>query len=263
MFVRSSESEANKYLAPRNSQQDNREHMDNNKNLFSSEVSQINERYKRREKIQEAALYHPLSPYVFMVLQELDRALYRWVHRANIMPVADKKVLEIGCGTGSNLLRLIGMGFSPESMTANELSHERAAEARNRLPEVVKVIPGDAMDLNLPQEAFDVVLQSTVFTSILDDSFKKALANKIWSFVKPGGGVLWYDFIYNNPRNPDVKGIGASEIQRLFPNSDIKTWRITLAPPVGRQVTRSFQKLYHVFNAFPFLRTHLLCWIEK
>ena len=22
----------------------------------------------------------------------------------------------------------------------------------------------------------------------------------MWALVKPGGGVLWYDFVYNNPR---------------------------------------------------------------
>ena len=25
--------------------------------------------------------------------------------------------------------------------------------------------------------------------------------------LAPGGGVLWYDFTVNNPRNPDVRGV--------------------------------------------------------
>jgi hypothetical protein len=24
----------------------------------------------------------------------------------------------------------------------------------------------------------------------------------MWALTKPGGGILWYDFVYDNPRNP-------------------------------------------------------------
>ncbi len=228
-----------------------------------TEVQQIHDRYERRKQIPESTLYHPLSPYVFMVLQELDRALFRWVHQCKLMPVSEKRVLEIGCGSGSNLLRLINMGFRPQNMVANELSQERAANARLRLPDAVKVLPGDALKIDEPQESFDIVLQSTVFTSILRDDFQHALAKRMWDLVAPGGGVLWYDFKYNNPRNPDVRGIPTAKLRKLFPMADIKTWNLTLAPPLGRVVTRKNTFLYHVFNSVPLLRTHVLSWIKK
>ena len=31
----------------------------------------------------------------------------------------------------------------------------------------------------------------------------------MWAAVKPGGGVLWYDFTVDNPRNADVRGVPA------------------------------------------------------
>ncbi len=40
-------------------------------------------------------------------------------------------------------------------------------------------------------------------------------------------------------------------------------WRLTLAPPVSRRVSRFHESLYTVCNAFPFLRTHILCWLKK
>ena len=89
------------------------------------------------------------------------------------------------------------------------------------------------------------------------------LAEKIFDLVKPGGGILWYDFIYNNPNNNDVKGISKRSIKNLFPDTKIYFRKITLAPPLSRIVARVNPSLYYFFNFFPFLRTHLLCWIQK
>jgi hypothetical protein len=97
----------------------------------------------------------------------------------------------------------------------------------------------------------------------LDHGFRKKLADRMWALAKPGGGVLWYDFIYDNPRNPDVKGISVSEIRDLFPAGNPKGWRLTLAPPISRFVTKIHPGCYTFFNMFPFLRTHVLCWIRK
>ena len=89
------------------------------------------------------------------------------------------------------------------------------------------------------------------------------MAYRLWLLTNRGGGILWYDFIYNNPRNPDVRGVPLRRIRALFPEGKIHHWKLTLAPPISRRVTRLHPSLYHVFNLFPFLRTHLLCWIQK
>lgn len=101
-----------------------------------------------------------------------------------------------------------------------------------------------------------------VFTSILDKEFKEALATRIWSLIKPGGGLLWYDFSFNNTLNPDVKGIKFRELQQMFVDSEITRWRITLAPPLARMI-KGYAPLYNFLNLFPLLRTDLLCWIRK
>ena len=74
---------------------------------------------------------------------------------------------------------------------------------------------------------------------------------------------MWYDFIYDNPKNKDVNGIPLKEIKELFPEAKIQYWSLTLAPPISRLITKIHPSLYNIFNAFPFLRTHILCWIEK
>jgi SAM-dependent methyltransferase len=132
-----------------------------------------------------------------MVFREKYVALCDLLRESGLSPLDEKTIFEIGCGSGKNLLLFILLGFQPKNILANDLLAERATQAGRNLPCLVRVIQGDASKLDLPPESFDVVFQSTVFTSILDDAFQEKLANRMWSWVKPGGGVLWYDFIYN------------------------------------------------------------------
>jgi SAM-dependent methyltransferase len=228
-----------------------------------SEIDQVRERYARREKTARHSLYGPFMASTYMPDQERTRALIAWVNECSIAPVERRKVLEIGCGTGVNLLQFLSFGFSPENLVGNELLEDRIAIARKRLPAALALHSGDAIGLQLPQESFDVVLQSTVFTSILDSAFKRQLAEKMWSLVRPGGGVLWYDFMFDNPRNRDVQGVSLAEIDKLFPVRANWMRRITLAPPIARTVTRIHPSLYTLVNLVPWLRTHCLCWIQK
>jgi hypothetical protein len=109
----------------------------------------------------------------------------------------------------------------------------------------------------------DLVLQSTVFSSLLDDAFQQRLAHTMWQWLKPGGAVLWYDFTVNNPRNPDVRGVPLRRVQALFPQGRITHRRVTLAPPLARAVCALHPALYGVFNVLPLLRTHVLAWVHK
>lgn len=226
------------------------------------EIEQIKNSYRAR-KGKYLNKYSMLDPFVYMSEQEKERKIIHWIKWVGLEPVETKKVLEIGCGSGKNLLELIRLGFKPENIIGNELLEDRAELARRILPSATKIICGDASSLNLANNSFDVIIQSTVFTSILGDAFKKRLAERVWELLKPGGGILWYDFIYNNPKNHDVKGIPIKEIKELFPHGSIKVWRVTLPPPIGRVVTKIHPGLYNFFNLFPFFRTHVLCWIEK
>jgi SAM-dependent methyltransferase len=198
-----------------------------------------------------------------MSVQEQERALIHWIRACGIAPVAEKRLLEIGCGAGSNLLHLLLLGFAPENLVGNELLPERATIARKRLPEAVRLWTGDAAEISPDAGPFDIVFQSTVFTSLLDDAFQERLAERMWAMVKPGGGILWYDFLFNNPNNPDVRGVPMKRIRVLFPQGRLRAWRLTLAPPISRRVTKVHPILYTLFNRLPFLRTHTLCWIAK
>ena len=105
------------------------------------------------------------------------------------------------------------------------------------------------------------VLAFTLFSSLLDARFRTALAQQMWQWVAPGGGVLVYDFVVNNPRNSDVQGMPLAEVRRLFPQARLHSRRITLAPPVARRLPRSL--VAPCASLLPFLRTHRLTWAVK
>jgi SAM-dependent methyltransferase len=227
-----------------------------------AETDLVKERYKRR-RAGSQSLWEGLTPAVLLPLQEKERALARWVTECAIGPLDDTTLLDVGCGNGDDLLQLIRFGFEPANLSGIELLDDRAQAARRRLPAGVAVIAGDAASAALPDGGFKVVMQSTVFTSILDDVFQRTLANEMWRLVAPGGGVLWIDFVYDNPRNPDVRGVKLDRVRELFPNSPARVWRVGLAPPIARAVTRVHPSLYGALNILPFLRTHIVAWIPK
>jgi ubiquinone/menaquinone biosynthesis C-methylase UbiE len=158
---------------------------------------------------------------------------------------------------------MIRLGFRPENLTGNELLPGRLAITRLRLPSGVKLVSGDAREIAVEPGSFDIVYQSMAFTSILDDAFQQDLAAGMWTLVKPGGGILWYDFLYKHPNNPDVRAMPLQRVRKLFPEGSLTSWRVTLAPPISRRVTQIHPSLYAAFNTVPLLRTHVLCWIRK
>ncbi len=227
------------------------------------ETELVKERYARRGIAAVAGRYSMLSPEVWMRVQERQRALIDLLKRHAMRPVGELEVLEIGCGDGANLLELIQLGFDPANLAGNDLLPERVARARHNLPSSIRIDEGDAGGLELPPASLDIVYQSTVFSSLLDDEFQARLAELMWTWIKPGGGILWYDFTFDNPANPDVRGVGISRIRQLFPGGRFDLRRVTLAPPLGRRICSIHPALYTWFNLLPFLRTHVFGWIGK
>lgn len=207
--------------------------------------------------------YSPLNASTYLSEQEKERALIKLFKKEKLEPLKNKRLLEIGCGSGTNLLQFIRFGFQPANLFANDLIVERINEAKRRLPSQVSFYVGDILNQSFEEESFDIVFQSMVFSSILDAEFKAQVAKKMWNWIKPNGGILWYDFIYDNPKNIDVKGIGLKEIKKLFSNQHFNFHRLTLAPPISRAVTKIHPNFYTLFNSTYFLRTHLLCFIAK
>jgi SAM-dependent methyltransferase len=226
----------------------------------ADEAAAVRERYSRRAG---AGRYSMLRPDVWQTQQERQRAMLQLFARLGWTELASRRVLEVGCGGGGNLVELLRLGFAPAHLAGVELLAERYAAAREVLPDSTTVVLADATELELDGESQDIVYVSTVFSSLLNDEYQTRLADAMWRWVKPGGGVLWYDFTINNPRNPDVRGVPVARIRSLFPAGKVETTRVTLAPPLARGLCRIHPMLYTLANSLPLLRTHVLAWIAK
>ena len=225
------------------------------------EEDRIREKYARRKP--NDSRYSWFNPGQVFMLQERERRVLELLKQAGVDSLADTNVLEIGCGQGAWLRDLIQWGAQPANLTGLELLADRAEEARRLCPAGVKVLCGSASQLEFPADSFDIVLQSTVFTSIQDEGLKQQVAAEMMRVVRPSGVILWYDFRFNNPRNPDVTGVGRKEISRLFPGCKIDLSSITPAPPLVRIMAPWSWLSCHLLGKVPWFRTHYLGVIRK
>ncbi len=230
------------------------------------ELQAITERYaRRRDALDGLERYSLLRPEVWQMLHERQAAMLRLLaaRAAHLGPVTEWRLTEVGCGAGGNLVDMLRLGLTPEHLTGIELLPERLAAARAALPGALRLVAGDASQADIAPGSQDLVMQSTVFSSVLDDGLQQQVAQAMWRWLKPGGAVIWYDFIVDNPRNPDVRGVPVRRMRALFPQGQAQVRRVTLAPPLARAVCRWHPGAYRVLNSLPFLRSHVLALIIK
>lgn len=208
-----------------------------------------------------AARYSVFEPGHLFTLQQLERRMLRALREAG--GIEGKRILEVGCGTGYWLRQLLQWGAPPEALAGIELLPDRVARARQLCPGGVDLRQGSAAALPFADSSFDIVLQATLFTSILDPQLRERVAAEMRRVLKNGGTILWYDFRFDNPRNPEVRGIERDEIRRLFSGSAIALERITLAPPIARRLAPYTYIGCCLLEKLPWLCTHYLGVIRK
>jgi ubiquinone/menaquinone biosynthesis C-methylase UbiE len=227
-----------------------------------SEIARISAEYERRARELPDDFYALSRPANLLMHEQTLRGCIRLLHRASLFPLGRRRILDIGCGCGNWLLEFVQWGAEPTDLCGIDLSPDRIDCARSRLPQA-DICAGSASKLPWPDEFFDLVSQFTVFTSILDPALKRAVAAEMLRVLKPGGSVLWFDFRFNNPRNPNVRGVRTAEIRSLFPGCEIELSPALLAPPLGRLVAGWSWTLAELLHGIPCLRTHYAGLIRK
>lgn len=223
-------------------------------------LDRIEAAYARRDAAD--ARYHPLNPVQLQALQERERALADFLRRHELSDTAGLHAAELGCGGGQNLLSLLRLGFRPDNLSGVELLPDRFSAARALLPPAVQLLQGDARTAPIAPASQHVVLLATVLSSVLDDGLQQQLADTAWGWLRPGGWLLCYDFAFNNPANPDVRGVSVKRLRQLWPQAvaeDLR--RLTLAPPLARRLPATL--IGPVNACLPLLRTHRLIALKK
>lgn len=217
------------------------------------------------------ALTRPVN--LFFTQQRVRHAL-ALLGREKALPLRGKRVLEVGCGGGGWLPAFEAWGVRRGDLAGIDLDEERVARARrlmsaDRDEDGAMLAPGadvrlgDASALPWDNAVFDVVVQSTVFSSVIDAAMKWSIAGEMLRVLKPGGFILWYDFRYNNPWNPHVRGVGWREIKSLFPDCRQRLRRATLAPPLARRLVPLTWIGSLALEGLRFLNTHYIGLFRK
>ena len=228
--------------------------------IMEVEEARIRAVYASRER---DARYSWFSHGHLFFIQDRERYVLAVLKRNGFSSLEARSILEIGCGTGYWLREFIKWGARPENITGFDLLPDRVLEAKRLCPGGVRIECGSAAELALPNEAFDLVFQSTVFTSILEFSMKRQVASEMLRVLKKNGIIVWYDFHVNNPWNPDVRGVKKREILKLFPGCRIELLRVTLALPLVRWLAPYSWLACYVLGKIPWLCTHYLGVIRK
>jgi SAM-dependent methyltransferase len=199
-----------------------------------------------------------------ILLQEAERARAL----AALLPItvgadlSNVRTLDVGCGHGSFLRQLINWGATPSALAGTELQADRLEHARLHTAPGVRWHLG-ALDA-FGDSSMDLVSAHTVFSSILDDDLRRALAAEMWRVIRPGGWAMIFDFRYSNPRNRQVRKVTDVELLRFWPTEKRHYRTLILAPPLARLLAHLPRVVPDTLaSLLPPLRSHFFYMAQK
>lgn len=196
------------------------------------------------------------------ILRERQLAIRRLLDKAGLISLTGKHVLEIGCGSGGVLATFRALCGTSANLLGVDLLPDRIVEAAQNHT-AIDFLAANGQELPIADASIDLVLFFTVFSSILDQHMAREVAAEAIRVLKPGGAVLWYDFRYDNPRNPHVRGMSRRSLRSLFLGFGCTLRTVTLLPPLARRLGSATPLLYPALVRLPLLRTHYLALLRK
>jgi ubiquinone/menaquinone biosynthesis C-methylase UbiE len=223
-----------------------------------SDIERLRHEYTRRANLPyDYSLFNESN---LFITQQRQRNLIQCLKQNHLIPLNNKRILEVGCGGGGVLQEWLQLGSEPSQLYGIDLLPDRIASARKLLPHVVTTI-GDGQKLPFVNNYFDIILQFTAFSSILDETVQQQMASDMLRVLKKDGAIIWYDF-WLNPTNKQTVGIRPPQIRQLFPNCSYQFKRITLAPPITRRLVPISWMIALFLEKLRLLNTHYLAVIR-
>lgn len=157
-----------------------------------------------------------------------------------------RRALDVGCGRGTMLttLRVPGVGI--------DIGLARLTSAPG------PVAQADATRLPFPDQVFDLVVASNVFSSMPADTDRHRAAAEIRRVLTDDGVVLWYDQRWPNPGNRATRPVTRRDLGRLFPDAWAELETITAVPALARAFPRRYDQVHRV----GLLRSHLVGFLH-
>jgi ubiquinone/menaquinone biosynthesis C-methylase UbiE len=214
----------------------------------------------RARRLIGSDIYSHFNLANLFAIQQRQRAVLSLLKMNGYSTLEKFSILEMGCGGGGVLAEYLTFGASPEKLYGIDLLLDRLHYAHHNLSGS-NFANADGQFLPYPSKSFDLVLQYTAISSILDMRICSHICADMLRILKPDGMILWYDF-WLNPTNPQTRGVRPVEIKRLFPNCSYEFHRITLAPPIARRLVPISWGLCLFLERLKIFNTHYLVAIR-
>jgi ubiquinone/menaquinone biosynthesis C-methylase UbiE len=213
------------------------------------EAERIRAEYGRRDSTAPSRESAWLDPVHRLGLQELESGMLDELGRTGIR-LAGARALEVGCGSGYFLSRLLDYGVSEG--VGIDLVEERIAAARERYPQLELVV-GDAAQLPWADGSFQLVTQFTCLSSVLDSDVRRGVAAEMWRVLAPGGALVSYDM---RPPPPAVRAfrrlvsrgaapppaasapLDVAELRKWLPDAQLRERAVGVDPELARLLHR-------------------------
>ena len=226
-----------------------------------NDIARLRDEYEDRKlRFAQSDLYSLFNRANLFIVQGRQREVLRVLKKNGIADLSNLRILEMGCGGGGVLTEYLGFGAAPENLYGVDLLFDRLLHAQHILPSS-GFANADGQSLPYSSKTFDLVLQYTAISSILDPEIRRNICVDVLRVVKPGGMILSYDF-WLNPTNPQTRGLRPEEIKQLFPNCRSEFHRITLAPPIVRKLAPISWGLCLFLEGLKIFNSHYLAVIK-
>jgi ubiquinone/menaquinone biosynthesis C-methylase UbiE len=195
-------------------------------------------------------IYHPRHPIGHHFQEHNHTILVNSLNRLKV-DLTDQKILDVGCGFGYWLRYLVELGATPSNCVGIDLSSHRIEIANQKNPEI-KWQNQSIENLPFENEIFDFILQTVVFSSIINPLIRKNCAAEMDRVLKKGGVIFWIDLF--NVSSDKLVCFSKSDVLTLFPNFEIVENK-KVHPKYFRKLTGRNAWLADVINHF----TNLAC----
>jgi SAM-dependent methyltransferase len=227
-----------------------------------SDLDRLRGEYANRAtRLAGSDRYSVFNPAHLFMRQQTQRQTLALLKRHGLQTLTGCRVLELGCGEGGILTEYFGYGALVRDLFGVDLLLDRVQAARRHLN--FPLTCADGQHLPYASDTFDLVLQYTAFSSVLDQPIRVRMANEMQRVLKQTRSlIIWYDF-WLNPTNRHTRGIRPAEIRALFPDCQFEFRRVTLAPPIARRLVTVSWIGAQLLERLSLFNTHYLVAISR
>lgn len=190
------------------------------------------------------------------IMQEMNYGCGSTVSAQDL--IDNPKVLYVGVGGGMELLQFAYFSRQPGGVTGVDSVDEMLEASRNNFKiaeqendwfksDYVNLVKGNALDLKVEDESFDVAAQNCLFNIFKIEDLKKAVA-EMYRVLKPHGRLVMSDPICEQPMNDELRNDDRLRAQCLSGSIPLKDYVKVLTDAGFGTIEIRARKSYRVLS---------------